>query len=121
MGIVIDTLRREESSVTGTLRMHVHDGLSRTILPVVMAKRNQSPPRSFEDALKELELILNEIEGGQVGLEESLLKYERGNFLILHCRGVLNRAEKQIEMLSRGPEGDLNSERMEEIEPPQPG
>ncbi len=72
-----------------------------------MAKRNQSPPKNFEDALKELDVILNEIEAGEVGLEESLLKYERGNFLIQHCRGVLNRAEKQIELLSRGEEDQL--------------
>lgn len=79
-----------------------------------MARKNQTPPKSFEDALRELEQILNEIEAGQVGLEESLVRYERGNFLILHCRAVLNRAEKQIEMLSKGPDGSLQSEPMEE-------
>jgi exodeoxyribonuclease VII small subunit len=69
-----------------------------------MAKRNQPPPKSFEDGLQELEQILSEIESGQVGLEDSLIKYERGNFLIQHCRAVLNRAEKQIEQLSKGEE-----------------
>lgn len=70
-----------------------------------MAKKTQAPPKSFEDALAELERVLAEIEGGAVGLEESLLKYERGNFLIQYCRGVLNAAEKQIEQLSQGPDG----------------
>ncbi len=79
-----------------------------------MAKKTQSPPRSFEDALKELEQILAEIDAGQVGLEESLAKYERGNFLIQHCRGVLGSAEKQIELLSKGPDGSLASQPMEE-------
>jgi exodeoxyribonuclease VII small subunit len=74
-----------------------------------MAKRNQTPPKSFEEALSELEQILNEIEGGEVGLEESLLKYERGNFLIQHCRGVLNTAEKQIELLGKSADGTLQS------------
>ena len=46
-------------------------------------------------------------DGGGVGLEASLLKYERGNFLIQYCRGVLNTAEKQIEQLSEGPDGSL--------------
>ena len=45
---------------------------------------NQTPPKCFEEALAELEQILAEIEGGSVGLEESLVKYERGNFLIQH-------------------------------------
>lgn len=65
----------------------------------------QSPPKSFEDALRELEEILSEIEGGQVGLEESLVKYERGNFLIQYCRGVLNSAEKQIEAMTKAVDG----------------
>ncbi len=70
-----------------------------------MSKRaasQQSAPKTFEDALRELEQILSEIENGDVGLEESLVKYERGNFLIQHCRGVLSAAEKQIEALSSG-------------------
>ena len=72
-----------------------------------MAKRTQTPPKSFEDALHELEQILAEIEGGELGLEESLVKYERGNFLIHHCRGVLGQAEKQIELLSKSADGGL--------------
>ena len=77
-----------------------------------MAKKNQTPPKNFEEALSELETILAEIEGGEIGLEESLTKYERGTFLIQHCRGVLTTAEKQIELLSRAPDGGLRSEPM---------
>lgn len=69
-----------------------------------MAKKAQTPPKTFEDALSELEQILADIEGGETGLEESLVKYERGNFLIQHCRAVLGAAEKQIELLSKGNE-----------------
>jgi exodeoxyribonuclease VII small subunit len=71
----------------------------------VMAKKNQTPPKNFEEALAELEQILAHIESGECGLEESLVKYERGTFLIQHCRGVLNSAEQQIEQLSKTPEG----------------
>src|SRR5687767_1511595 len=74
-----------------------------------MTKKNTSPPKSFEDALQELEQILTEIEGGELGLEESVARYERGTFLIQHCRGVLNTAEKQIELLGKGPDGGLTS------------
>ena len=72
-----------------------------------MAKKTQIPPKTFEEALAELEQILAEIEGGELGLEESLVKYERGNFLIHHCRGVLNTAEKQIELLGKSADGGL--------------
>lgn len=73
-----------------------------------MAKKNpQTPPANFEDALRELETILSEIESGSVTLEQSLVKYERGNFLIDHCRTILSGAEKQIELLSKSPDGEL--------------
>ena len=84
-----------------------------------MARKTQTPPKSFEDALAELEQILAEIEGGELGLEESLVKYERGNFLIHHCRGVLNTAEKQIELLGKSADGGLTSAPLEE--PPDAG
>jgi len=81
-----------------------------------MSKKPQPAPKSFEDALRELEQILSEIEGGQVGLEESLVKYERGNFLIQHCRAILGSAEQQIEILTKQADGQLKSEPMEEQE-----
>jgi exodeoxyribonuclease VII small subunit len=82
-----------------------------------MAKKPQVSPKNFEEALKELEQILAEIEGGEIGLEQSLLKYERGNFLIQHCRGVLGAAEKQIEILSKGQAGELAAEPMDQALP----
>ena len=72
-----------------------------------MSKKPQPAPKNFEEALRELEQILSEIEGGEVGLEESLVKYERGNFLIQHCRGILSGAERQIEILSKQADGEL--------------
>lgn len=83
-----------------------------------MARKTQAPPKNFEEALLELEKILTDIEGGQVGLEESLVKYERGTFLIQHCRGVLSTAEKQIEVLSKATDGGLDSVPMDQEAPP---
>ena len=77
-----------------------------------MAKKGQSPPKSFEDALLELEQILADIESGQATLEQSLEKYERGNFLIQHCRNILSTAEKQIELLSKSADGSVQAEPM---------
>ena len=74
---------------------------------------NQTPPKNFEKAVEELEQILGQIESGELGLEETLIKYERGNFLIQHCREVLNAAEKQIEVISKGPDGALVSQPFE--------
>jgi exodeoxyribonuclease VII small subunit len=79
-----------------------------------MSKKNQPAPKTFEEALAELEQILSDIEGGQVGLEESLAKYERGMFLIGHCRSVLGAAEKQIELLSKSSDGGIVAEPLHE-------
>jgi exodeoxyribonuclease VII small subunit len=68
-----------------------------------MAKKNQLAPKSFEEGMRELETILSDIEQGEMGVEESLVRYERGVFLIQHCRGVLNKAQEQIEAASAGP------------------
>jgi exodeoxyribonuclease VII small subunit len=78
-----------------------------------MARKNQTPPKNFEEAVEELEQILTHIESGELGLEETLVKYERGNFLIQHCREVLNSAEKQIELISKGPDGALETKPFE--------
>jgi exodeoxyribonuclease VII small subunit len=72
--------------------------------------RNQPAPKSFEDALQELEQILSQIESGEVGLEESLTRYERGQFLIQHCRAILGRAEKQIEKLGKTSDQEIPEE-----------
>lgn len=78
-----------------------------------MAKKTQPPPKNFEEAVDELERILSDIEAGELGLEETLVKYERGNFLIRHCREVLNSAEKQIELISKGADGSIQSQPLE--------
>jgi exodeoxyribonuclease VII small subunit len=81
-----------------------------------MAKKNLAPPKNFEEAVEELEQILNTIEAGELGLEETLSKYERGSFLIQHCREVLNSAEKQIELISKGPDGALVVKPLEDLD-----
>lgn len=76
-----------------------------------MAKKTtQSVPQNFEQAIAELESILGAMEGDQVGLEESLVKYERGTFLLQWCRGVLGEAEKKIQIISQGAGGQLTAE-----------
>ncbi len=66
-----------------------------------MAKSKQAQPKSFEEAVAELEQILAEMERGEVPLEESLTRYDRGNFLLQYCRQVLGKAQQQIEDLNK--------------------
>lgn len=63
--------------------------------------RNDPADLSFEAALGQIEAIIERIEAGEVGLEESLAEYERGVALVNHCRGKLDRAQQQVEDLTR--------------------
>lgn len=85
-----------------------------------MGKKAQIPPKSFEEALAELERILADIEDGQVGLEQSIVSYERGTFLIQHCRGVLSNAEKQISLLTPSSQGGIDAEALPNDPPADP-
>ncbi|MHC4638581.1 MAG: exodeoxyribonuclease VII small subunit [Planctomycetota bacterium] len=60
---------------------------------------------TFEQAIKSLTEIVNNIEAGKTPLEQSLEQYEKGMALIGHCRDILNKAEKRIEKISQ-PEED---------------
>ena len=57
-------------------------------------------PPSFEQALSELETIVHDLEDGQIGLEEALARYEQGVKLLRRCHELLQRAERQIALLS---------------------
>jgi exodeoxyribonuclease VII small subunit len=52
---------------------------------------------SFEDALKELEKIVQTLESGQAPLEESISVYERGALLKAHCEKKLEAARLRVE------------------------
>lgn len=60
---------------------------------------------SFEDALKELEEIVDKLEKGNVGLEESIAIYSRGEALKNHCNMLLRNAEQKIEKITLNAEG----------------
>jgi exodeoxyribonuclease VII small subunit len=54
---------------------------------------------SFEQALELLEKIVDEMEGGDLKLDESLDHFERGMKLAKQCGECLGKAEKRIEVL----------------------
>jgi len=53
----------------------------------------------FEEALKRLEQIVDSIEQGKIGLEDSIKSYEEGMALVRRCRAVLQEAEQKIQHL----------------------
>jgi len=66
---------------------------------------------TFEEALAQLDAIVQELEDGQIGLAEGLTRYEHGVKLLRHCYQLLERAERRIELLNRvESDGQVRSE-----------
>lgn len=53
----------------------------------------------FEDAVGELELIIERIESGEIDLDRALREHERGVALIKRCREMLALAEQRVQQL----------------------
>lgn len=72
-----------------------------------MAKAPETPierpvPKSYEDALDELERLIALIESGDLPLEQLRTGYERGAELLRFCRERLEAVENQIKVLDAG-------------------
>ncbi len=65
---------------------------------------------SFEQALKELEALVEKLESGELPLEESLRCFEEGVARAAVCQKRLRQAEARIEQLLRDDEGNLHTE-----------
>lgn len=60
---------------------------------------------SFEEALAQLETIVQKLETGEVPLEESIALYEKGAALRAHCDAKLKAAEEKVAQVTLGPDG----------------
>ena len=63
--------------------------------------------KKFEEALKELEKVVEGLESGKLSLEESLAAFESGVSLVKYCSQKLTDVEKKIEVLVKDKEGKL--------------
>ena len=57
-------------------------------------------PASFEDALADLESIVEAMEHEQLPLEDLVAYYEKGSSLLNHCEGILQSARSRIELIT---------------------
>jgi len=62
-------------------------------------------PRTFEASLEALELIVQQLENGDLPLEKSLELFEQGIRLSRECQERLTQAERRIEVLLRDNQG----------------
>ena len=62
----------------------------------------QTTPESYEAALSELESLVARIDAGELPLNQLLVNYQRGAFLLQFCREQLTAVESQIKLLDDG-------------------
>lgn len=72
--------------------------------------------KSFESSLKELEQIVDQLEGGDLSLEESLELFEQGVRLSRECQKRLDDAERKVEILLKGANGEVTASPFDESE-----
>lgn len=70
-----------------------------------MAETAQTETLSFEEALRRLEAIVQQLERGDVPLEQSITLYEEGNRLRAQCQNRLDMAQARIEQIMGNAEG----------------
>lgn len=64
----------------------------------MMSDKQESPP-DFEQALSELESLVQKLESGELSLDESLEEFKKGVELTRHCQSVLDNAQQSVEQL----------------------
>ena len=65
---------------------------------------------SFEQALAELERIVQDLERGQLDLEAAIQAYERGTRLKEHCQRKLQEAQLRVERITLKDDGTVCAE-----------
>jgi len=70
----------------------------------------------FEEALKKLEKIVDDLENGDISLDEALKKYEEGIELSRACAQRLDNAKKKIDILTKNKKGEFDLKPLNESE-----
>src|SRR5438105_15886596 len=62
---------------------------------------------SYEDALAQLDVLVQKLEGGSIALDDAIAAYERGTRLARHCAELLDRTERRVNALVVGGDGPM--------------
>ena len=72
---------------------------------------------TFEDAMKELENLVDALDKGDVSLDEAIAAYERGSQLKDHCQKKLNEAKMKVETIQSSDEGNVIPNKLTSFDP----
>lgn len=67
----------------------------------------KTKPIHFEKTLSELEEIVQQLEKGDLSLEDSLKQFEKGIYLARQCQDTLNQAQQKISLLTENQPPDI--------------
>ena len=106
-------------------------GITNSKRPVIIPQEDMAEKKkakkgsagTFEEAMGELEAMVEAMENDQLPLEELVAHYEKGAGLLRHCEKVLTAAKERIELIEVGnsAEKDLAPDPEEEEDSPGPG
>ena len=71
-----------------------------------MAKKDPQELK-FEEAIADLEQVVEQLESGDLSLEDSLAAFEKGVGLVRYCNQKLSEVEKKVELLVKDRQGQL--------------
>lgn len=74
----------------------------------IMAEETDLSSLSFEDALKRLEAIVQQLESGDVPLDQSITLYAEGDRLRAQCQKRLADAQARIDKITLGGDGGIS-------------
>lgn len=77
--------------------------------------RKESTGKNFEGALDELAEVVEQLESGDLSLDDALAAYEKGVGLVKFCNQKLNEVEKKVELLIKDKDGKLELKQLRDL------
>ena len=72
---------------------------------------------TFEEAMKELEKLVDSLDKGDVSLDEAIAAYDRGSQLKDHCQKKLNEAKMKVETIQSSGESNVIPNKLTSFDP----
>jgi exodeoxyribonuclease VII small subunit len=69
--------------------------------------KKDSQELKFEEAIADLEQVVEQLESGDLSLEDSMAAFEKGVGLVRYCNQKLSEVEKKVELLVKDKQGQL--------------
>lgn len=78
-------------------------------------RKEDRASKKFEVALEELESVVEQLESGDLSLEEALTAFEKGVGLVKYCNQKLNEVEGKIELLVKDKDGKFQFKALDSL------